>query len=140
MDLDTALDWAAARSNGVLITIRRDGRPQSSDIAYRVVDGRIEISVTDGRAKTNNLKRDPRAVLHITDPAAWSYLSIDGTVELTPTTADPGDATADALVEYFRAVSGKEHPDWDEYRQAMVDEGRLLIHLTPGSVVGQING
>ncbi|MEM9564056.1 MAG: PPOX class F420-dependent oxidoreductase [Actinomycetota bacterium] len=140
MELDTALDWAANRTNGVLITIRRDGRPQSSDIAYRVVDGQIEISVTDGRAKTNNLKRDPRAVLHVTDPGAWSYLSIDGTVELTPTTTDPGDATADALVEYFRAVAGKEHPDWDEYRQAMVDEGRLLIRLTPGSAVGQING
>ena len=45
------------------------------------------------------------------------------------------DATADALVEYYRAVAGREHPDWDEYRQAMVDEGRLLVHLAPGSVV-----
>ena len=138
MELETAIAWAATRSNGVLITIRRDGRPQSSDISYRVVDGTFEISVTDGRAKTNNLRRDPRAVLHLTDPGAWSYLSFDGTVTISPTATAVDDATCDALVEYYRAVAGREHPDWDEYRQAMVDEGRLLLHLAPGSVVGQI--
>ncbi len=140
MEIKTALDWASARSNAVLITIRRDGRPQSSDVSYRVVDGVIEISVTDGRAKTANLRRDPRAVVHITDPGAWSYLSFDGTVALTPTAAATDDDTVDGLVEYYRAVAGKEHPDWDEYRQAMVDEGRLLVHFTPTKVVGQING
>ena len=138
MELEKAMNWAGKRTNAVLITIRRDGRPQSSDISYRVVDGMFEISVTDGRAKTNNLRRDPRAVLHITDPAAWSYLSFDSTVTISPTASSVGDATCDALVEYYRAVAGQEHPDWDEYRQAMVDEGRLLLHLTPGSVVGQI--
>jgi len=140
MELQPALDWAAERSNAVLITIRRDGRPQSSDISYRLVDGVFEISITDGRAKTANLRRDPRAVVHLTEIAAWSYLSFDGTVELSETTTATDDATADALVEYYRAVAGKDHPDWAEYRQAMVDEGRLIARFAPGSVVGQIRG
>jgi PPOX class probable F420-dependent enzyme len=138
MDLATALEWASERSHAVLITIRRDGRPQSSDISYRLIDGVFEISLTDGRAKTANLRRDPRAVLHLTEISAWSYLSFDGTVELSPTTTSIDDETSDALVDYYRAVAGKEHPDWAEYRQAMVDEGRLMARFTPGSVVGQI--
>jgi len=140
MELSAALNWIAERNNAVLITIRRDGRPQSSDVSYHVDGGRIIISVTDSRAKTRNLRRDGRAVVHVTDPAAWSYVSFDGTVELSPTAAEPDDATVDRLVDYYRAVAGQDHPDWGEYRQAMVDEGRLLITFTPGSVVGQLRG
>lgn len=139
MDLETALAWAAGRSDAVLITIRRDGRPQSSDISYALHDGVFSISVTDDRAKTTNMRRDPRVVLHLTDRASWSYLAFDGTVELTPPTTDPADETADALVAYYEAVAGKGHPDWEEYRQAMVDEGRLIVRFTPASVVGQIH-
>jgi PPOX class probable F420-dependent enzyme len=137
MDLSDALPWAGERKNAVLITIRKDGRPQSSDIAYRLDGDVFEISLTTGRAKTANMKRDPRVVLHITEPSSWSYLSFDGTVELTEPTTAVDDATADALVEYYRAVAGQEHPDWDEYRAAMVAEGRLLARFRPTSVVGQ---
>ena len=139
MDLQSAIEWAAQRRTGVLITIRGDGRPQSSDIAYAITDGVFEISLTGDRAKTRNMRRDPRVVLHLTEPASWSYLSFDGTVELTDVTTTPGDATSDALVAYYEKVSGGPHPDWDEYRQAMVDEGRLLARFTPRSVVGQIH-
>ncbi|MEM9132753.1 MAG: PPOX class F420-dependent oxidoreductase [Actinomycetota bacterium] len=139
MDMDAALEWASARTDAVLITIRRDGRPQSSDISYHLADGVFDISVTESRAKTANMRRDPRVVLHLTDRSSWSYLSFDGTVELTPATTVPDDATADALVAYYRAVAGEEHPDWDEYRAAMVAEGRLLARFTPASVVGQVH-
>ncbi len=139
MDMDTALAWAADRTDAVIITIRRDGRPQSSDIAYHLIDGVFTVSVTADRAKTANMRRDPRVVLHLTDRPSWSYLSFDGTVELSPPAASPDDATADALVEYYEAVAGEPHPDWDGYRRAMVDEGRLLVRFTPTSVVGQIN-
>ena len=139
MDMDTALAWAADRTDAVIITIRSDGRPQSSDISYHLVDGVFTISVTTDRAKTANMRRDPRIVLHLTDRPSWSYLSFDGTVELSPPATAPDDATADALVEYYEAVAGEPHPDWDEYRRAMVDEGRLLVRFTPTSVVGQIN-
>lgn len=139
MDLTTALEWAAGRSDAVLITLRGDGRPQSSDISYHLADGVFTISVTDDRAKTANMRRDPRVVLHLTDRPSWSYLSFDGMVELSPPATEPGDATCDALVEYYEAVAGKPHPDWDDYRRAMVDEGRLVVRFTPTSVVGQIN-
>lgn len=139
MDLASALVWAAQRKNGVLVTIRRDGRPQSSDIVYAVGGGVIRISVTAGRAKTRNLRRDPRAVVHVTDPASWSYLSFDGTVELSAVTTSPDDATADELVSLYSAITGEEHADWAEYRQAMIDERRLVVRFTPTSVTGQIN-
>ena len=137
MDMTTALNWAQSRSDGILITIRKDGRPQSSDIVYSLRDGVFEISLTDSRAKTKNMRRDNRAVLHITDRPSWSYLSFDGTVELTPATTDVTDETSDALVAYYERVAGKPHPEWDEYRAAMVAEGRLLATLTPAGVVGQ---
>ena len=139
MELSSALTWAADRKNAVLITIRKDGRPQSSDISYSVNDGVFLISVTGDRAKTANMRRDPRTVLHITDPGSWSYVSFDGTVELSPATQATDDATSDALVAYYEQVAGQAHPDWAEYRQAMVDEGRLLLTFRPSSVVGQIH-
>jgi PPOX class probable F420-dependent enzyme len=118
MDLETATAWASARKLATLITIRDDGRPQSSDVVYAVNNGNYLISLTDNRAKTKNIRRDPRVVLHISEPASWSYLSLDGTVELTSVTAAPDDETSDALVSYFEAVNGSPHPDWAEYRQA----------------------
>ena len=136
MDLPTALEWAAQRKNGVLITLRADGRPQSSDIVYTVDGGRFLISVTDDRAKTINMRRDPRVVLHITEPSAWSYLAFDATAELSPVTTEPGDATSDELVALYEKAAGKAHPDWDEYRQAMVDQKRLVARVVPHSVVG----
>lgn len=138
MDLETALTWAAGRRNGVLITLRRDGRAQSSDVSYWVNGGRFTVSVTDGRAKTQNMRRDNRVVLHITEPATWSYLSFDATAELSPVTSSTDDPTSEALVAYYRAIAG-EHPDWEDYRQAMIDERRLVVTLHPGAVVGQIN-
>jgi PPOX class probable F420-dependent enzyme len=139
MDVDDALVWAAERRNGVLITLRRDGRAQSSDIVYAVVDDEVRISGTADRAKTRNMTRDDRVVLHLSDPGSWSYLSFDGRVELTPVCTAPDDATADELVTLYEAVTGGPHPDWDEYRTAMVDEGRLVVHFRPTSVTGQIN-
>lgn len=138
MDLATAIEWAADRKNGVLITIRSDGRPQSSDIVYVVADATFVISLTNTRAKIRNLRRDPRAVLHLTDPASWSYLAFDGLVEMSPVTTSPDDRTSDALVAYYEQIAGGPHDDWDEYRRAMVAEQRLLATFTPSSAVGQI--
>lgn len=139
MELSAALQWSAGRKNGVLITIRADGRPQSSDITYLIDGSSALISVTADRAKTANMRRDPRVVLHVTDPASWSYVAFDGGVELSPVAADPTDPTVDRLVDYYEAVAGAPHPDWDEYRQAMVDDGRLIVRFTPTSAVGQIH-
>lgn len=139
MDLTTALDWASDRKSAVVITLRKDGRAQSSDIVYALTNGVFSISLTNTRAKTKNMERDPRVLLHMTAPDSWSYLSFDGTVELSAVTTSPDDDTSNALVAYYEAVAGKPHPNWDEYRQAMIDEGRLIATFTPTSVVGQIN-
>lgn len=138
MDIDEALTWATGRRNGVLITLRRDGRAQSSDVAFAVIDGRIEVSVTDDRAKTRNITRDNRVVLHLTDPASWSYVSIDALAELSPVAEAPDDSTVEELIALFRAVAG-EHDDWDDFRRAMVAEKRRVIRLRPQAATGQIH-
>ena len=84
MDLADALAFAGASHNGVLVTLKRDGRPQLSNISYAVIDGTIGISITDDRAKTKNLRRDPRASLYVSSPDFWSYVVLEGTAELTP--------------------------------------------------------
>jgi PPOX class probable F420-dependent enzyme len=138
MDIAAALDRLANHKNAVLITLRRDGRAQSSDIVYAVDGTTIKISVTDDRAKTRNLRRDDRAVFHFTDPENWSYLSIDATAEVSPVAAAPDDATVDALVSLYRSIVG-EHENWDEYRASMVADGRCVVTLTPQSVTGQLH-
>ena len=137
--IDQALEWSAGRTPAVLVTIKADGSPQTSDVAYAVIDDEIVISVTDDRAKTKNMRRDSRVVLHVTAPSEWSYVAFSGEIELSPVTTDPNDATADQLVEYYEAVSGGPHPDWDEYRAAMVAERRLIARLRPTRAVGQIH-
>jgi PPOX class probable F420-dependent enzyme len=115
---------------GVLITIKRDGRPQSSNIVYTYDDATrtARISITAARAKYKNLLRDPRATLHVMSKDGWSWTAAEGTAELTPVAAAPNDATVDELVDVYRAVSG-EHPDWDEYRNAMVADQRVVVRL-----------
>jgi PPOX class probable F420-dependent enzyme len=139
MELTSALAWASERKHAVLITIRKDGRPQSSDVVYAVNDkGEFLISITDTRAKTRNLRRDPRALLHLSEPSSWSYASFDGTVRLSTTVAESDDESADALVAYYEAVAGKPHPDWEEYRNSLVAEQRLLATFKPIGVVGMV--
>ena len=138
MEISEALDFIRERHHAVLATTRRNGRPQLSNITYVVGDdGIIRISVTASRAKTANLRRDPRASLHVAQSDFWAYCVIEADVELLPVAADPGDATVDALVDYFRSVMG-EHEDWQDYRRAMVDEGRLLLLLTPTHAYGML--
>nr|MDT0658541.1 PPOX class F420-dependent oxidoreductase [Micromonospora sp. DSM 115978] len=118
------------RRLGVLATVKRDGRPQLSTVMHGLDRERrlIRISVTDSRAKTANLRRDPRASYHVGSEDGWSYAVAEGTAELTPPAADPGDATVEELVELYRSLAG-EHPDWDDYRRAMVAERRVVLRL-----------
>ncbi len=139
MELTDALDFVRDRHHGILITEKSDGRPQSSNIAYALGgDGVIRISVTDDRAKTKNARRTGRASLHVNREDFYSYVVIEADVDVAPVTTDPHDATADELVEYYRAVAG-EHDDWEEYRRAMVDDGRLVLRLQPTRAYGMLN-
>ena len=139
MDLNKAISWASTTHHGVLITLRKDGRPQSSDIAYAVIEGKFCISATATRAKTINLHRDNRAVLHITSPETWSYTSFDGVAEITQTAQQPEDPICKELATIFTAIQKKQHPNWDEFNQAMINDKRLVIRFVPESAVGQIN-
>ena len=139
MDLSEALTWATTHQHAVLVTIRRDGRPQSSDVVQAVDDGAFLVSVTDDRAKTANMRRDPRVVVHLSDPATWSYVSFDATVELSDVATAPDDATCDALCHLYEQITGAPHDDWDDYRAAMVADRRLVARITPTSAVGQVH-
>ncbi|MEV6417709.1 PPOX class F420-dependent oxidoreductase [Kribbella sp. NPDC051718] len=114
---------------GVLVTIKRDGRPQLSNVTYLYDGERIRVSLTDDRAKTKNLRRDPRASLYVNGPGGRSYIVLEGKAELTPVATDEHDDTVEQLVTYYREASG-EHPDWDDYRRAMVADRRLLFTMT----------
>lgn len=123
---------------GVLVTLKRDGRPQLSNVnhAYYPGEGVIRVSITEGRAKTRNLRRDPRASYHVTSDDRWAWTVADATAELTPPAADPRDETVEQLITLYRDVRG-EHPDWDDYRRAMVQDRRVLLTLRIEHVYGQ---
>jgi PPOX class probable F420-dependent enzyme len=136
MDLSEALDHARSQRLGVLTTIKRDGRPQLSNITYSVGDdGLIRISVTDSRAKTRNLRRDPRASLYVGRNDGWAYVVLEGEVTLSAVAAAPDDEAVEELVALYRAVQG-EHENWDEYRAAMVHDGRVVARLAPSRAYG----
>ena len=140
METTTAMEFIRAQRQGVLTTVRRDGRPQLSNIIYTVDEtGVIRISITAGRAKAKNLMRDPRAALYVTSNDFWSYAVVEGIADLSPVAAAPNDATTDELVALYQSLSG-EHPNWDEYRAAMVADRRLVVRLAPTSAYGMLPG
>lgn len=135
MDLAHALKFATSRSRAVLTTLRRDGRPQLSNVMYAKVDSEFWISVTDSRAKTKNLRRDPRAALYVPGDDFWNFVVLDGVVTLTGVAGSPDDEVVEELVQYYRRGAG-EHPDWDDFRATMVREGRLLAKFVAHSSYG----
>lgn len=137
MEISEALEFAGARQNGVLVTQKRDGRPQLSNITYGVVDGVIKISITAGRAKYVNLARNPHASLYVTQEDFWGYVVIDGDAEMSAVATKTDDPGVDALVDYYRQLAG-EHADWDDYRRAMVADKRVVVTLTPTHAYGML--
>ncbi|GKQ41855.1 PPOX class F420-dependent oxidoreductase [Streptomyces sp. A012304] len=115
---------------GVLVTLKRDGRPQLSNVShhYYPEERTVRISVTDDRAKTRNLRRDPRASYHVSSPDRGAYTVVEATAELTPVAEHPYDETVEELVRLYRDVVG-EHPDWEDFRAAMVRDRRLVARL-----------
>lgn len=123
------------RGRGVLVTLRRDGRPQLSNLDYLAEPGLIRCSTTGDRAKVRNLRRDPRASFHVTTPDGGAYAVAEGTVTLTDPAVATTDDTVEELVEVYRRIRG-DHPDWADYRAAMVADGRLVIRLDVHRVYG----
>jgi PPOX class probable F420-dependent enzyme len=128
-------------SVGVLATIKRDGRPQLSNVTYWF-DPRnltIQVSITEARAKTRNLRRDPRASIHVTADDGWAYAVAEGDAMLTPAAASRDDDTVEALIALYRNIAG-EHPDWDDYRRAMVDDRRVVMTMPISHLYGMPPG
>ncbi|MFF6998830.1 PPOX class F420-dependent oxidoreductase [Streptomyces sp. NPDC008313] len=127
VSLDELLDFVRPRHRAVLLTRRADGSPQGSPLTCGVDDsGRIVVSTYPERAKTRNAKRDERvSLIVLSDEWDGPWVQVDGTAEVVdcPESVEP-------LVEYYRNISG-EHPDWDEYREAMRKQGKSIIRVTP---------
>jgi PPOX class probable F420-dependent enzyme len=127
VDLDGLLEFVRPRHHLLLITTRANGTPQASPVSGGVdAEGRIVISSYPERAKTTNVQRDPRtSVVVLSDDWNGPWVQVDGSGEVIelPDAVEP-------LVEYYRSIAG-EHPDWDEYREAMRTQGKCLIRITP---------
>ena len=138
---DKLLALIADNSLGVLATIKRDGRPQLSHVTYLLDPQRltVEMSITESRAKTRNLRRDPRASLLVSSDDGWAYAVAEGDAVLSAAAADPDDDTVEALVGLYRRIAG-EHPDWDDYRRAMVTERRVMLRLPVTHLYGMPPG
>ena len=138
---DKLLAVISGNSLGVLATIKRDGRPQLSNVSYHFNPRTavIEVSITEPRAKTRNLRRDGRASILVSADDGWSYAVAEGTAVLSPPAADPGDDTVEALIALYRNIAG-EHPDWDDYRRAMVTDRRVLMRLPISHLYGMPPG
>ncbi|WP_127361442.1 PPOX class F420-dependent oxidoreductase [Actinacidiphila soli] len=125
--LDELLEFLRPRHRAILLTTRADGRPQGSPLTCGLDnDGRLVVSTYPERAKTRNARRDPRvSIIILSDEWNGPWVQVDGTAEVidSPDSVEP-------LVDYFRNISG-EHPDWTEYREAMVKQGKSLIRITP---------
>jgi len=124
--------------HGVLVTLKADGRAQLSNVShtYDPANRLLRVSITATRVKTRNLARDPRASYHVASRDFWHWAVADATAELTPVATDPQDATVEELVDVYRTIAG-EHPDWDDFRQAMVRDQRLVAKLHVEHVYGQ---
>jgi PPOX class probable F420-dependent enzyme len=121
-----AREFIARSTRAVLATIKRDGRPQLSNVSYTLDDdGRIRISVTRTRAKTRNLERDPRASLLVLGEDWHEYLVVEARAEI-----EDGPEAAAELRRVYQRIRGAPHPDWAEFDEAMVREARVILALT----------
>lgn len=130
-------DVVGVAGRGALVTLKRDGRPQLSNVDYLAdrASRIIRISSTDGRAKVANLRRDRRASLFVTTPNGSAYAVAEGDVTLSAVAAEPDDEAVRELIDVYRAIQG-EHPDWDDYRRAMTADRRLVIRLHVERIYG----
>lgn len=119
-----------------LATIKKDGRPQLSDVGYAAdpATRTLRISTIGTLAKIANLRRDPRGTIRVGSPGG-GYVAAEVEASMSAPSADPHDATVEELIDIYRQLAG-EHPDWDEFRRAMVADGRLVLTLQVGRLVG----
>ena len=133
MDEQQARTYVGRNHSAVMATVKRDGRPQLSNVAYFLDDdGTLKVSVTKDRAKTRNLRRDARVSMTCLDLHNWyGYVVVEGRASFIE-----DERALPELRRYYRRVRGEDHPDWQEYDEAMVRDGRLLVVVTPERFYG----
>jgi PPOX class probable F420-dependent enzyme len=126
VDPQRAREFLRDHHRAVLATTRADGRPQLSPVTAAVdAQGQVLISTRETAIKTKNLTRDPRASLCVLNDGFFGeWISVEGTAEIVHLP----DAM-ELLTDYYRRVAG-EHPDWDDYRDAMRREGRVILRIS----------
>ena len=132
-DLEPILD---ENQVGVLTTFRRDGRPQMSPVTTRTYQGQLALTTQRRSAKARNLVRDPRCAILLSKPNFRGYAVVDGDAEVRGSHNTDSEELRLLLREVYRAAAGKEHPDWDEYDQAMVEQDRVVILIEPSRIYG----
>ncbi len=129
--------WLAGHHQAVLVTLRQDGSAQSSNLSFFFDGSTARISVTADRAKSRNVQRDPRVILHVLGDTFWQYVAIQGTASVSAVSQTPGDAVGRELLEVYQGIAGP-HPNPDEYFQAMVTDRRMVLTVTPIKATGFI--
>lgn len=129
MTYEEALDYLAGHRRGALATIKRDGRPQISNVVYLCEGDLVRISTAADRAKARNVLRDPRVSLHVAADDFRSYVVAEGIAELSPVSTVPGDEVGRELAEVYERIVGAPHSDWAEFHEAMVAERRLVLRF-----------
>ncbi len=123
--------FVSENRQAVLTTFRRNGAAQLSIVTCGVYGDGVAFSTTEGRAKLGNLKRDSRCSLLVSRDDWWGYVVLEGRADVLSADRTPADELAHALREVYRAASGREHPDWDEYDEAMRAERRAAVVVVP---------
>jgi len=138
MEIQQALAAVRANRQAILTTIKRDGRPQLSNVLAAVGDdGLIRVSTTADRAKYGNLVRTPWAAIHVNGTDFWSYAVLEGDVTTSAVVADSHDEAAEELVALYRSLVG-EHEDWEDYRAALVRDRRVVVRVRPTHAYGML--
>lgn len=125
MDEAEARDFLKTHTHAVLATIRKDGRPQLSNVVVVYNQGQLEMSITETRAKYKNLLRDPRVTVLVQGDSFWQYLVVDGRA-----TVVRGEEAIPLLRAYYEKAAGRPHEDWDEYDRAMRQDRRVLARIS----------
>ncbi len=136
---DHLWDVILAGDLGTVATIKKDGRPQLSDVNYTAADRVIRFSTRTDLAKVHNLRRDPRVSIKVTAPGGAGYAVAEGSAEFSAPSAELGDPTVEELIDVYRRIRG-EHPDWDDYRRAMVADGRVVCRIHVERLYGWVMG
>jgi len=131
-------DVIAAGNLGTVATIKKDGRPQLSDVSYHAAGRLVRFSTRTTLAKVHNLRRDARVSMKVTAPDGYGYAVAEGQAELSPVAWALDDAVVEELIEIYRTIRGEEHPDWDDYRRAMVADGRLIVRFRVEHLYGWV--